>query len=126
MKTLVFGASPNNYRYSNIATLRLQQSGIEVIPTGINPGTIGGQIITDLNKKTIHQDIHTITMYLNPRNQQSWYQYILDLRPNRIIFNPGSENPEFYKLLDQAGIHYQEDCTLVMLASNSYLLSGLV
>ncbi len=119
-KTMVIGASPNTYRYSNAATLRLQQEGIEVVPIGINPGVIGDQPIIDLTRKPKFTDIHTVSMYLNPGNQVSWYQYILELQPKRVIFNPGSENPELYRLFDEAGINYIEACTLIMLASSSY------
>lgn len=117
---MVVGASPNAYRYSYVATLRLQQEGIEVVPIGINPGTIGNQPIIDLNQKPKFTDIHTVTMYLNPGNQISWYQYIIALQPERVIFNPGSENPELYGLLEDAGIKYVQACTLVMLASSNY------
>jgi predicted CoA-binding protein len=101
-------------------TLRLQQNGIETIPVGISSGRIGALPIGNLKERPHYQDIHTLTMYLNQYNQRSWYEYMLKLQPQRVIFNPGSENPEFYQMLNNEGIIYQEACTLVMLASGIY------
>lgn len=121
MKTLVLGASPKPYRYSNKVVLVLQEAGFEVIPIGINPGNIGSQRIYDLYQKPLFSDIHTITIYLNKWNQEQWYSYLIDLMPSRVIFNPGSENPEFYRLLGSSGIEFEEACTLVMLNTGSYI-----
>jgi hypothetical protein len=59
-------------------------------------------------------------LYLNPKRQQAYYEYIIDLKPARIIFNPGTENPEFYKRLEAASIDYEAACTLVLLSTNQY------
>lgn len=123
MKTMVLGASPKPYRYSHRVTLMLQQNGFKVIPIGIHTGNIGGQPIIDLTEKPYFADLHTITVYLNSINQRSWWQYILELKPQRVIFNPGSENPELYKLLSTAGINNEEACTLVMLATGNFNLT---
>ena len=120
MKTMVMGASPNPNRFSHAVTLRLQQSGIETVPIGIRSGQIGNLNIVNLKERPQFNNIHTLTMYLNRINQRSWYQYMLELQPQRVIFNPGSENPDFYRMLDHEGIFYQEACTLVMLASGIY------
>ncbi|MBL7891153.1 MAG: CoA-binding protein, partial [Bacteroidia bacterium] len=55
-----------------------------------------------------------------PQNQPSWYDYILSLKPKRIIFNPGTENPEFEKMAASKGIEVQEACTLVLLSIGQY------
>lgn len=123
MKTMVMGASPRSSRFSHIVTLKLQEAGFEVIPIGINPGIIGGQPIENLYEQPAFRDVHTISMYLNRINQRFWYQYMMDLNPRRVVFNPGSENPEFSLLLKASGIDYEEACTLVMLAGNSYLVT---
>lgn len=120
MKTMVIGASPNPNRFSHIVTLRLQENGIETIPVGIRSGRIGALPIANLKERPHYQGIHTLTMYLNQYNQRSWYEYMLKLQPQRVIFNPGSENPQFYQMLNNEGIIYQEACTLVMLASGIY------
>ena len=117
-KTLVLGASPNEARYSNIATQRLHKAGHEVIPVGVREGTIEGiPIQNDLPELT---DIDTITLYLNPQRQEDYYDYILGLNPERIIFNPGTENPELMRLAKAQGIEPVIACTLVMLSVGSY------
>jgi hypothetical protein len=64
--------------------------------------------------------IDTVTLYLNPKNQKEYYQQIMDLNPKRVIFNPGTENPEFYKILENAGVEVEVACTLVLLATGQY------
>jgi predicted CoA-binding protein len=117
-KTLVLGASLNPERYSNMAMQRLFANGVVVKAFGLKKGMVGGtEIDTDLQP---YHNIHTVTVYLNPKRQEAYYDYIMGLKPTRIIFNPGTENPNFYKLLDQATIHYEIACTLVLLSTNQY------
>jgi predicted CoA-binding protein len=116
--TLVFGASLNPDRYSNMAMHRLSENSIDVKAFGLKKGTVSGiEIDTDL---VSYRDIHTVTLYINPKRQEAYYDYILNLNPTRVIFNPGTENPEFYKLLKQASINYEVACTLVLLSTNQY------
>jgi predicted CoA-binding protein len=117
-KTLVFGASLNSGRYSNLAIKRLVQHGYEVVAFGLRSGTAHGiPVRTSLENIA---DIDTITLYMNPRRQQAFYQKILGLRPRRVIFNPGTENPELYGLLKREGISFETGCTLVMLSMGQY------
>lgn len=117
-KTLVLGASLNPERYSNMAICRLSKNTVEVKAFGLKSGTVSGvEIDTDLQ---LYKDIHTVTLYVNPKRQEAYYDYIISLKPSRIIFNPGTENPKFYKLLDQASIHYEVACTLVLLSTDQY------
>ena len=117
-KTLVLGASTNPIRYSNAAVQRLAQDGFEVVPVGVREGEISGVAIEQ--GKPALEDIHTITLYLNPQRQQEYYDYILSLNPKRIIFNPGTENPELIRLAREKGIEVEMGCTLVMLAVGQY------
>ncbi|MFT2007574.1 CoA-binding protein [Pontibacter sp. 13R65] len=118
-KTLVLGATDNPSRFAYRAVQRLQQHGHPVVPVGIRKGEVGGQpIITD--KKQTIEDVDTVTLYVGPQNQPSWYDYILSLKPKRIIFNPGTENRELEKMAQNANIETLYDCTLVMLATDSY------
>lgn len=117
-KTVVIGASPNPERYGFIATERLVKNGIETIPIGIKKGDING--LTIINNRPQVPDVHTVTLYLNPTNQQEWYSYILSLNPKRIIFNPGTENPEFEQMANNSGIETTEACTLVLLSTDQY------
>lgn len=117
-KTLVLGASPHGYRYSNMAVHRLLAHGHEVVPVGIHNGTIAG--IPILTGQPPAEDIDTITLYLNPQHQEQYYQYILSLKPRRIIFNPGAENPQLMRLAREHGIETEIACTLVMLSIQQY------
>jgi uncharacterized protein len=117
-KTLVLGASPNPARYSYLAVNKLARYNHPVIGIGRRKGMVGDvEINTDQEPLT---DIDTITLYLNPQNQKQYYDYILSLKPKRIIFNPGTENPELYKLARENNIQVLEACTLVMLSTGQY------
>ncbi len=89
-----------------------------MIPFGIREGDIQG--IPIITKRQLFDAIHTITIYLNPTIQQSYYDYILELKPLRIIFNPGSENHALAKLARGAGIEVENACTLVLLSTGAY------
>ena len=117
-KTLVFGASLKPYRYSHRAVKILKINGYEVIPIGKHKGEIDG--ISILTGYPIIEDVHTITMYINPARQSEHYEYLLSLNPKRIIFNPGAENPEFSKLAKEKGIYTENACTLVLLSIRHY------
>ena len=117
-KTLVLGASDNPARYSYRAAHMLKNYGYEVVPVGIRKGEVAGMAIhTDRPEVT---DIDTVTLYVGPQNQPSWYDYILDLKPKRILFNPGTENPELERLAHERGIRTEEACTLVLLSIGQY------
>jgi predicted CoA-binding protein len=120
MKTVIIGATPNPARYAYFAAENLRARGHEFVPIGIKKGDVQGIPIQNINEKPAIKDVDTITMYVGPRNQQGWYDYLLSLKPRRIIFNPGSENPEFEKLAESQGVEVIEACTLVMLRTNQY------
>ncbi|GAL66544.1 hypothetical protein JCM19301_3022 [Jejuia pallidilutea] len=67
-----------------------------------------------------YKAIHTVTLYLNPNRQKAYYNYIVSLQPKRVIFNPGTENPEFYNILKENNIAFEAACTLVLLSTNQY------
>jgi predicted CoA-binding protein len=112
--TVVIGASDNPERYAYKAVLSLQKHGFDVYPVGLRKGVINGiQIHSD---KPLPENIDTVTLYVSPANQTFWYNYILSLKPKRIIFNPGTENKEFEAQAQKQGIETVEACTLVMLS----------
>ena len=117
-KTLVLGASANPARYSYLALNKLNRYNHPVIGIGKRKGK-AGDVEIDTEQKPI-EDIDTITLYLNPQNQKQYYNYILSLKPKRIIFNPGTENPELYKLAKENNIQVLEACTLVLLSTGQY------
>ncbi len=117
-KTLIIGASEKPERYANKAFHSLKNHQHEVVMIGNKEGVIGG---VSIQKGTPHfNQIDTITLYLNPKNQEAYYDYILSLKPKRIIFNPGTENVELQEIAKKQGIEIQEACTLVLLSINQY------
>ena len=117
-KTVVLGASDNPARYSYLALRKLQANRHPVVAIGKRSGKVG-----DVNIETDHlpvESVDTITLYLNPQNQREYYDYILELKPNRIIFNPGTENDDLMKRAKENGIEPVLGCTLVMLSTGRY------
>lgn len=117
-KTLVIGASQNPERYSNMVIERLLQKGFEVEALGREPVEIYG--VTVQTGKVDFDDIDTVSLYLNKENQKEFYDYIISLNPRRVIFNPGTENPDFYDLLMKNNIEVDLACSMVLLASDQY------
>ena len=117
-KTLVVGASLNPARYSFLAINRLTQYGYPVVALGLREGEVNGVQIT--KERLAYKDIDTITLYLNSSRQKDYYDYILSLKPKRVIFNPGTENPELYNILRFNNIEFEAACTLVLLGTNQY------
>lgn len=117
-KTLVIGASDNPQRYSYLAMGRLRGKGHPVVAIGRKLVRVG-----DVDIETTKKDfpeVDTVTLYLSPRLQKEYYDYILSLHPRRIIFNPGTENPELEDLAQAHGIEPLEACTLVLLSTGQY------
>ena len=116
--TLVLGASPNPERYSFLATNLLLEKKHQVYPLGIKKGQIGDLNIT--NEWPEKGSIDTVTLYIGPAGQVEYYDAILSLAPRRIIFNPGTENPDLQALAASKGIETIVACTLVMLKTGQY------
>jgi uncharacterized protein len=116
--TLVLGASAKPERYSNMAVILLKQHNHQVYAIGNKEVEIYGVTVT--KNTPIYENIHTITLYLSPKNQESYYDYILQLNPKRIIFNPGTENENLMAMANAHGIKTLEACTLVMLKTNQF------
>ena len=117
-KTLVLGASPNPQRYAYMATEDLLSRGHEVVLIGRRQGNVEGVAIeTDF---PVYNDIDTITLYVGPRHQIELYEYIIETKPRRIIFNPGTENGELREMAEKEGIETEYACTLVLLSLDSY------
>lgn len=117
-KTVVLGASPNPSRYSYLAVRKLAANNHPVLAIGKRKGNIEGIEITTNPTQT--EEVDTVTLYLNPQNQIQYYNYILSLKPKRIIFNPGTENPDLKKLASDNNITTVEACTLIMLSIGMY------
>ena len=119
-KTVIIGATPNPSRYAYLAAEMLQEYKHEFVPIGIKRGGVFGKEILDLRTHPDIEGVDTITLYINPTHQKEWYDYFFKLKPKRVIFNPGTENPEFEKKASEKGIEVIEACTLVMLSTGQY------
>jgi predicted CoA-binding protein len=117
-KTLVIGASANPERYSYKAIQLLRRFNHSVVALAKHTGKVGDvDIQTEFPAK---EDIHTVTMYVGAVRQLEYYQALLELKPERVIFNPGAENFELADMLEMKGIETIEGCTLVMLNNGRY------
>ncbi|MBN2777758.1 MAG: CoA-binding protein [Bacteroidales bacterium] len=115
---LVLGASPKERRYSYKATEILYNHGYKVYPLGIRGGKIGEiDILLDFPE---NQQIDTIAMYLSAENQESYREIILRNLPKRVVFNPGTYNPDFQKELSEKGVEVVNDCVLLMVNGSRY------
>ena len=118
MTTLIIGASPNKHRYSYKAIQKLRKLNFDVYALGLNDG-----LIMDVKiqiKPIKFKKIHTVSMYLRPQNQSQYLNYLLKLMPERVIFNPGSENKILMNKLEEKKISCENSCTLVLLSTNQY------
>lgn len=117
---MIIGATTNPARYAYLAARMLKEYNHEIVPVGIRVGTVFGEEILDILQKPEIEDVDTVTLYIGPQRQPAYYDYILGLKPKRIIFNPGTENDEFIKRAQAEGVETLEACTLVMLRSHQY------
>lgn len=116
-KTLVIGASENPERYSNKAIRALRKHQHEVLALAKRGGQVDDVII---RTEFPDEEVHTVTLYVGPQRQPEYYSKILALKPQRVIFNPGTENAEFARQLQENGILAEEACTLVLLSIGNY------
>ncbi len=117
-KTLVLGATTHPNRYAYLAVQSLLRYGHEVVPVGVREGSVAGLPI--LHGTPPVGGVDTVTLYIGPQRQPPYYDYLFSLQPKRIIFNPGTENPELVTLAEARGIETVEGCTLVMLSIGGY------
>ena len=117
-KTLVLGASDNPARYSFLAIHKLREHKHPVVAFGKRIAMV--EDVPVQPETAPIQDLDTVTVYLNPNNQKSYYDFVLEQHPRRVIFNPGAENPEFEKILTEHGVQVMEACTLVLLGTGQY------
>ena len=118
MRDLIFGASTNPDRYAYKAMVLLVEKGHEVFLKGNKAGIALGLTIQVGTNNFDH--IHTITLYVGPQNQQDLIEDLIQIKPERIIFNPGTENPKLYAEIEKLNIKVEEACTLVLLHTNQF------
>lgn len=118
--TLQIGASENPARMSNMVTQEMRIRGIPVMAVGARPGQIGDVEIHKNPEDFAGEQVHTVGMYINPSLQPQYYDFILGLKPKRLFFNPGTENPELMRLARAQGIQAMDACMMVALTLGNY------
>lgn len=116
--TLVIGASNKPERYAYKAIVRLREKGHKVYGLALKPGSVND--VDFMTEQTPLNDIDTVTLYVGPQHQEGYREYIMSLKPKRVLFNPGTENPSLQKTLQDKGINVMEACTLVLLSTGQY------
>ncbi|NVK50519.1 MAG: CoA-binding protein [Cyclobacteriaceae bacterium] len=119
-KALIVGATTNPSRYAYLAARMFDERGIPFVPIGIKKGEVFGEEILDLKTRPELEGIHTITLYIGPQHQAEWFDYLIGLKPKRIIFNPGTENMQFANEARSKGIEVLFACNLVMLSTGQF------
>ena len=117
---MIIGSNPKTNIYAFTAANRLRQHGHEFVPVGISEGEVLGQKILNIHDLPKINDVDTVTLYINPKRQVDWYDYILSLSPKRIVFNPGTENQELKMRAEKQKVICEEACTLVMLSVGNF------
>lgn len=119
-KTVIVGASTNPNRYAYLAAHRLHEAGHPIEFVSIKKGELFGKEFQDLRDTPEFDNVDTMTLYIGSHNLPQWKDYILSLKPKRIIFNPGTENRELIDAATDQGVETVEGCTLVMLRTGQY------
>lgn len=115
---MVLGASPNPVRFSYKAVKSLLRHDQEVVAVGFKEGLIVDEEI-QVGMPPIDR-VHTVSIYIGSSRQSDYYDYIISLKPKRVIFNPGTVNPEFMARLQREGIEPLAECMLVLLNEGEY------
>lgn len=117
-KVIVLGASLNAHRYSNMAIKKLKSNNYDVFALGKSRGQVEGVTLFSDYKKI--EEVYAVTVYLNAFNQKQFYDYIIELNPEKVVFNPGAENKELELILGENAIEFERACSLVLLSLNSF------
>jgi predicted CoA-binding protein len=118
-RVVVVGASPKPERYSNQAVRSLVQHGHEVVP--INPAASlidGIPVLPRLEQ--IEGRVDTVTLYVSAKRSSKLEDVIIRIHPDRVIFNPGAENPDLQAKLEANNIYTENACTLLLLKTGQF------
>ena len=119
LKVVVLGASANEEKYSNKALKMLGKHNYDVYPISPKEETIDGiKCYKKLSELPVKP--HTLTVYVNKMNSDLMEQEIIQLMPERVIFNPGAENSDLAKKLEEKNIKTVSACTLVLLSTGQF------
>ncbi len=118
-QVVVLGASNKPMRYSNQAVRLLLEKGYRVTPVHPRIEVIEGLCVVP-GLPAVRQPVDTLTLYVGPQRMKPLLEEVIQLKPGRVIFNPGTESQVLKTRLEKAGIHWLEACTLVMLRIGTF------
>ena len=116
---VVLGASPKPERYSNQAVRALVEHGHRVIPVHPLLKKIAGVVVVPA-LSSVKDPVNTLTLYVGPERGKELLQDMINLGPDRVIMNPGTESDELEEELIAKGIAVLRACTLVMLRTGQF------
>ncbi len=116
----VIGASSDPVKYAYQAVELLEQYGHRPIPVHPRETSVRGHAVVHRLRDLIGTKIDTVTVYVNPSISDKYEEELLALRPGRVIFNPGAENPRLEQGLTSKGIKVENACTLVLLRTGQW------
>ncbi len=116
---LIVGASEKPDRYANKAMKALLEKGHEVVLLNPRLSTIDGRQVYQA-PAAVKETIDTITVYVGPDKIAGLADELIKLKPQRVIFNPGSESEIAISQFSDNGIKVIRGCTLVMLATGQF------
>ena len=115
----IIGASEKKDRFAHMAMTALLQHGHEVRLVNPFKESIDGhkcfKAVTEIKEK-----INTVTLYVNPSRFRDHIEEVIQIKPERVIMNPGTEDDVMHKRLEAAGIKVYRACTLVPLSSGQF------
>ena len=115
----IIGATEKKNRYAHKAMTALLENGHEVRLVNPYKQSVDGQkcfsTITDIKEK-----INTVTLYVNPKRFRDHIDEVIQVKPERVIMNPGTEDTDMEKTLEEAGIEVDRACTLVLLSTGQF------
>ena len=119
MNVAVIGASNKPERYSYQAVKKLAEHGHRPLP--VHPSlTLVDDIPVHKSLAELPEPVDTVSLYLSAKNQDGLLEDILASGAGRVIFNPGTENPELEDALRARGIAAVRACTLVLLRTGQF------
>lgn len=116
---VILGASNKEDRYAFLALEGLLNRGFRVLPVHPTIKEIKG-VPVFASLTNIQEPVNTITLYVGEEKSSALTKEILNLKPKRIIFNPGAENKTLLLEAKKQGIECLDACTLVMLSMNTF------
>jgi predicted CoA-binding protein len=112
---LVLGATDNTNLTSYSAIKLMMHRGLHVMALGPKKTRIDQIAITDEPAAIKQADV--VSIFLSAKKQRKYYDYILSLKPEKLVFNPGTENPELEFLAQKNQIQIIKGCTIALLAN---------